>query len=241
MTMTEHSPAAVETSAANYGGFVDAIGGIATAVLAIIALTGVQSDMFVAIATIVFGAALLVHGGAMLSEYAHVIFPPGSTAGSAQEFTGGSLSAVFLVGAAGIVLGVLALLGIYPVILSSIAVIAFGCALVLSSNSVRHLYLMKRSSVMARDMRDGWHQGSELLAGEMASGSAGVQAIAGLAAAVLGILAVVGTRPDTLTLVGLLILGTTIVVIGGAMGGATMSLMRPAAQSSRATGVFGGA
>lgn len=61
------------------------------------------------------------YGGALLSEYAHIIFLPGMTADSAQEFTGGSLSAVFLVGAAGIVLGVIALLGIHPVELTAIA------------------------------------------------------------------------------------------------------------------------
>lgn len=46
--------------AATYGGFVDALGGIATIVLAIIGLSGVKPDILVSIATIVFGAALLI-------------------------------------------------------------------------------------------------------------------------------------------------------------------------------------
>jgi hypothetical protein len=45
----------------------------------------------------------------------------------------------------------------------------------------------------------GVQSGSEILASEMASGSAGIQALAGLAAIVLGILAVVGTNPIVLT------------------------------------------
>jgi hypothetical protein len=237
MTIAEQSHATVERSLsqASYGGFADAIGGIATIVLAIVALAGVHSDMIVAIATVIFGAALLVHAGTMLSEYAHIIFPPGTDAVSAQEFTGGSLSAVFLVGAAGIVLGVLALLGIYPVQLTAIAAIAFGGTLVLSSNAVWHLYLLRRATTVTRETRDDWRVGSEILAGEMASGSAGMQALAGLAAAVLGILAVVGTNPGVLTLVSLLILGTTIVLTGGALSGAALSFMRPVAQSGRSS------
>ena len=61
--------------AATYGGLVDAVGGVATIVLAIIALSGVSQAMLGAIATIVFGAALLIQGGTMLSEYTKLIFP----------------------------------------------------------------------------------------------------------------------------------------------------------------------
>src|SRR5579884_1145722 len=46
--------------AATYGGFVDALGGIAAIVLAIIGLAGVHPEVLVSIATIVFGAALLI-------------------------------------------------------------------------------------------------------------------------------------------------------------------------------------
>ncbi len=222
-------PAVAQT---NYGGFADAVGGIATMVLAIVALAGVHSDLMMAIATIIFGAALLIHGGALLSEYAHIIFPPGTASDSSQEFTGGSLAAVFLVGAAGIILGILALLGIFPPELTAISVIAFGGALVMSSNAVWHLHLLKRASMMTRDSRD-WRGGSEILAGEMASGSAGMQALAGLASVVLGILAVVGTYSTVLTLVALLVLGTTIVLIGGALSGAVLSFMRPSTGTTR--------
>jgi hypothetical protein len=242
MTITEqtHGVAEPATSQAAYGGFADAIGGLATIVLAIIALSGLHSDMIVAIATIIFGAALLVHAGSMLSDYAHVIFPSGSSGAAANDFAGGSLSAVFLVGAAGIVLGILALLGIFAVQLTAIAVIAFGSALVLSSNAIWHLYMLKRSTMMTREAQDGWHTGSEILAGEMASGSAGMQALAGLAAAILGILAVVGTYPAVLTLVGLLVLGASIVLTGGALSGAALSFMRPAPVRPTRGSVFGG-
>jgi hypothetical protein len=219
--ITTTPAATTESPAGAYGGFVDAVGGIATVVLAIVALAGVHSDMIVGIATIIFGAALLVYGGTLLSEYANLIFPPGTTVVQTQDFSGGNISAVFLVGAAGIVLGVLALLGIYPTVLTAVAVIAFGTTLVLSSNAVWQMHLLRRSLMMAREPQGG----REILAGEMASGSAGMQALAGLAAVVLGILAVVGNSPATLTMIALLILGTTIMLTGSSLSGAVLSFM----------------
>src|SRR5437899_4370740 len=111
-TFTESSSAPVEAAA--YGGLADAVGGIATIVLAILALAGVHREIILPIAVSVFGAALLIQGGTMLSEYASIIFPAGSTGAVSEQFGVGSLSTLFLVGVAGIVLGILALLGISP-------------------------------------------------------------------------------------------------------------------------------
>ncbi|MGH6812852.1 MAG: hypothetical protein ACREDM_11110 [Methylocella sp.] len=220
MTSREHTA---------YGGFADAIGGLATIVLAILGLAGLAPIMMIGIATIIFGAALLIQGGTMLSEYARIIFPRGARAYSVDQFGGNSLSAVFLVGAAGIVLGLLALLGIHA-LLASIAVIAFGTALVLSSNSVWHLHVLKHAVATAESPSSPL-AGSEILASEMASGSAGIQALTGLAAIVLGILAVAGADPIVLTLVALLALGATLIMSGSTLSGTVLSLMRPATQT----------
>lgn len=212
--------------AAAYGGFFDAIGGIATAVLAIIALSGFNPMVLSAVATIVFGAALLIEAGTLLSEYAQIIFPTGTAARSTEAVGGendGGLAAMFLVGAAGIVLGILSLLGIASAALTAVAVIAFGAALILSSGSVRHLYVLQTS---ARRM-DASQTGSEVLAGEMSSGSSGLQLLIGLAAVVLGILATAGIRTPLLTLVGLLILGVTVILTGSTLSGLILSFMRP--------------
>ncbi|WP_348643666.1 hypothetical protein [Methylocystis sp. L43] len=64
-------------NAVAYGGLIDAIGGVVTIVLVICGLVGISPPMMVAIATIVFGVALLIQGGAMLSEYAQIVFPGG--------------------------------------------------------------------------------------------------------------------------------------------------------------------
>jgi hypothetical protein len=73
--------------------------------------------------------------------------------------------------------------------------------------------------------------GSEILASEIASGSAAIQALAGLAAIVLGILAVAGMDVTVLTLVALLALGATLVMSGSTLSGTVMSLMRPSTKT----------
>lgn len=211
--------------AATYGGFVDALGGIATIVLAIIGLSGVKPDVLVSIATIVFGGALLIQGGAMLSEFAQTEVTPDSSASS-----GGGLSALFLVGIGGIVLGVLALLGLHATMLTSIAAIAFGSALVISSSAVWQL-LTSRSVVMRFQGRPAMVR---FIASEVAAGSAGVQAMGGLAVIVLGILAVCGILTGPLTLIALLVAGASILLTGSTLTGTMVGFMRETASPSTA-------
>lgn len=206
---------------ASFGGVADAIGGIATAALAIIALAGLAPEILLSVATIVFGAALLLLGGALASEYSDVIFPSGAAAAAAGtgSFAGDGLAVLFLVGAAGIVLGILALLGIAPYVLNAAALIAFGSALMLSCGSVRRLFQLRSAT-------RGTQSTGEFMAGEMASGSSGAQLLSGIAAVVLGILALSGVDTLVLTLVGLLIIGVTNILTGSTLSGMIMSFMR---------------
>jgi hypothetical protein len=219
MAMTSFGETLTREKTAAYGGFVDAIGGLATVVLAIIGLAGVHQPLLVAIAVIVFGVALMIQGGAMLSEYAGIIFPSGAKAPAAGQFGGSNLSSVFLAGGAGIIFGILALLGIEPGGLTAIAVIVFGGALVLSSNAVWHLYTLKHAAMTSGSTES--MAGSEVVA-------AGIQAIAGIAAFVLGILALAGTGVDSvvLILVALLVVGITLVLSGSTWSGTVMSFMK---------------
>jgi hypothetical protein len=211
---------------ATYGGFVDALGGIATIVLAVIALAGVKADMLLSIATIVFGAALLIQGGAMLTEFAQIEANAETSSGA----SGAGLSGLFLVGAAGIVLGVLALLGVHPLILTSAAVIAFGGALVVSASAVWQLLTSR--SVASRFQGRGSLLSA--VASDVAAGSSGVQGMAGLAVIVLGILAISGTESLVLTLVALLVAGAAIVMTGSTLSGTMIGFMRP---MSRGVGI----
>jgi hypothetical protein len=220
-----------ETAA--FGGLIDALGGIATIVLAIIGLTSFDPEGMAGIATIVFGASLLVQGGTILTEYAHILFPS-EVLFEPNNLRSEGLSVMLLVGCGGIVLGVLALLGIAPVALTAVAAIAFGSALILSSSSVRQLYMLETQTLQA----GGTRSFNELLAGQMAGGSAGVQLLSGLAALVLGILAVTGYNPLLLTLSALLILGVTVLLTGGTLTGMLMSFMRPRRAIPRGPGAI---
>jgi len=202
MTMTQtNAAAASETS----GLFAEAIGGIATIALAIIALAGTKPEFLLAVATIVFGAALLIEGTSIITEYA--VIAPTSALGSAA----GGLAAVFLAGMTGIILGVLALLGIHAPMLTSAAVIAFGSALLLNSSSMLNLYALKS------------REGSEFMMGG-AVGSAGAQALASIAVIVIGILAVAANQPASLALIALLVLGAAILVTGNGMSNAAVNM-----------------
>jgi hypothetical protein len=221
MSMT-YSSSSVSTDVASYGGFVDALGGIATVVLAIIGLAGVKPEVLVSIATIVFGAALLIQGGAMLTEFATTDGVPEESASS-----GGGLSALFLVGFAGIVLGVLALLGVHSGILTAVSAIAFGGALVISSTAVWQL-LTSRSVAARFQSRSPMLR---IMASEVAAGSSGLQAMAGLAVIVLGILAVAGIFTQGLTLIAFLVAGAAIVLTGSSLSGTMTGFMRPSGTS----------
>jgi hypothetical protein len=224
MSLTSRRESAYREPAA-YGGLADAIGGLATVVIAIVGLAGVNAPTMAAIDTIVFGAALLILAGAMLTEYARIIFPAGSSTAQIEGFGGSSLSVVFLVGVAGIVLGVLSLLGVEPAVLIPISTIAFGSALLLSSNAVWQLRALSQESSRAKG--GAKLSTSEILASEMAFSSAGVQALSGLAVIVLAVLALVGVANDlTLNLVALLALGATIVFTGGSLSASLLNFMR---------------
>jgi hypothetical protein len=225
---TTYSSTSASTEAAGYGGFVDALGGIATIVLAIIGLSGVRSLDLLSIATIVFGAALLIQGGAMLTEFAQIEATPQASSASA----GGGLGSLFGVGVAGIILGVLALLGVHSTILDAVAVIAFGGALVVSSSSVWQLLTSR--AVATRFQTDS--SMLRVVASEVATGSSSVQAMAGLAVIVLGILSVSGIMTGDLALIALLVAGAAIVMTGSTLSGTMIGFMRaaPSGASARA-------
>jgi hypothetical protein len=191
--------------------FAEAVGGIATIVLSIIALSGTVTTFLLAIATIVFGAALLIEGTSIATDYAHM---RSSVPGDVLEIGAGGLASVFLSGVTGIILGVLALLGIAAPVMTSVAVIVFGGALLLSASSTLNLHTLKI------------RMSGDVVASEMMAGTAIAQALVGISAVVLGILAVAGHASSVLTLVGLLVLGAGILTTGNGMNNAMTSMFR---------------
>jgi hypothetical protein len=222
----------VETSS---GLMAEAVGGIATIVLAVLALSGISQEYLLPIAPIVFGAALVIEGTSMATNFVHVL---SAGAGEAAEVGINGVSAVLLGGVSGIILGVLALVGIAPGSLASAAIIVFGSAMVLSSAAASSL-----NSIKLRAFGGG-------IAGPLGSigaSSAGAQVLAGLAVIVLGILALAGpagagggaanaaggSTGTVLDLVALIVAGAAILITGNGMNNAVLS-----AFSAPARGMF---
>lgn len=181
------------------GTSIEALGGIGVVVLAILGLAGVLPMYMTAIATIVAGAALLFGGGVMASRSGYLHSHAANEAKYA-ELSGG-MSAEFLAGAAGVVLGILALIGMVPNILLPVAVIAFGGGLWLGTGATSRLNHFP-TITEGQTQADFW-------AREATSGAAGAQLLIGLACIALGILALVGFNWMTLTLVALLCVGSS--------------------------------
>lgn len=167
--------------------------GIAVIVLTIIGLAAVASASMASIATIVIGAGLLVEAANTAMEYGRV----GSGVGEIAE-PGADMTVEFLAGGAGIVLGILALIGINAVHLVPAALIVFGAALLLAGASPTQIGTVTMGEGMARSV--SWRT-------ELAP-ARGVQMLIGIAAVILGILSLV-VMPDNavLALVGLLAVG----------------------------------
>lgn len=196
----------------NKGLVGETVAALATIVVTILGLAHVVPEYLVAIATIIFGATLLLHGSAMIGEYARLSVRPGTATASAVAVGDGGLSAIFLAGTAGVVLGILALLGISTDELTAIAVIAFGAALILSSSSAIRVHLLRLSLTTPDEKAQ--RIASDALTSEILSSSAGIFGLVGLSAIVLGILALAGFSPVALVLIALLALGSVTALNG---------------------------
>jgi hypothetical protein len=187
------------------------VAGLAVVVLTILGLAGVRPPFLVEIATIVFGVGLLLYGSTMLSHLARVFANYTGADGTAG--VAGGWSIVLLAGAAGIVLGILALLSVSSIQLVAIAVIAFGSALLISSNASMRLRVLLGASANRDPM-------IEQLVRDTASDMAGLQTMTGLSAIVLGILALSDFSPTVLVLIALLGLGCFATLTSAFLAGA---------------------
>jgi hypothetical protein len=192
---------------------VEGVTGAAAVVLAILALAGVYPVYLAPIATIAIGAAVLIKGGAVTARSPYL-------RDEAGEFTmpvdvNGGMSTELAAGAAGIALGVLALIGIAPAVLLMVAVIVFGGALLMGGGETFRLAQFGQRYFVAEE--------TTRIAAESAGGA---ETLIGLAAIVLGILALTGVQPTTLTLVGLLIIGIAQLACGLALGARMASRAR---------------
>lgn len=155
-------------------GFTTGILGAGALSVGIIGLAGLAPSILAGIGVIIVGLLFLAVGVQSLQSTRQVLTEVGS------DGVGLGLSAESAAGGAGIVLGILSLLGVIPAILDGAAIIAFGAAFILSASS------------QARTAQAAIKEGGEehtVLAQALPNAASGLLLI-GAADLVLGILAI---------------------------------------------------
>ena len=193
-------------------GMIAIFGGIAMIVLTIVALAHINPGLLGAIALIVAGIVLLFKGAALNGQCAKLLGSESTDAG------GGGGSAALSAGIAAIVLGILAAIGLAPDTLVAVGIIVAGAAFVFSAGFAGRIAALR---IGASDADDSAKHAAE----EMLSGGMSAQKLAGVAAVVLGILALVNLAPGVLVLVALLSLGGTELMSASAFGGRMSGLL----------------
>ncbi len=173
--------------AASAASFTEVAGGAAVAVFAIIGLAGGAPAVLLSIACIVAGVGLALSAPAAGVR-------AGDLEGTPRRILAGGMSVELLGGAAGAVLGLLALIGVGRVVLPAIAAICLGGALFFAS-------VVPFGRAWSRRMPVG-------------EGTGAVEGLVGLGAVALGIVALTGAAPVTLALVALLGIGTAMILTG---------------------------
>lgn len=188
------------------GSTLELVGGLVAAILAIVGFTQ-QPIQMAGFATIAIGVALLSQGVSIMTRWRQAVRKlEGAHVGKGELIEG--VSTEVFGGIVGIVLGIVALSGVRPATLLAVAAVVFGGSLLLGGTTQPDLaYLApERNPRIAR----------ATFTAIQASG--GVMVLVGIAAAVLGVLALVEVgEPVSLVLVALLAIGFALLVAGGAL------------------------
>ncbi|HEX2959813.1 MAG TPA: hypothetical protein VHO70_23460, partial [Chitinispirillaceae bacterium] len=203
---TQKTAAAPVSQPIMAGSIGEGIVGGGAVVLAILGLISVYPLLLLSVAVIVVGAAFLIQGTTVVSRFSKLLSDAWGGQGN-LEISGG-MNAEFFGGITGVVLGILALIGVAPLTLISISAIVYGATLIASgSTSSRLLALLSPDNLkMNRIMQ------------ESANNTTSVDIMVGLGAISLGILSLVGFIPLTLNLVAVLAVGAVILMSGSAIG-----------------------
>lgn len=188
------------------GSTLETLGGLAAVILGVVGFQERPIEMC-AVATIAIGVALLSQGASIMARWRHAVGRLQGTKPDRNELVEGVSTEVFG-GFVGIVLGILALAGIRPAVVLPVAAIVFGGSLLLGGATQPDLVYLApdRNPRFAR------------LTFSAIQTSGGIMVLVGVAAAVLGILALLDVGPPiSLSLVAMLSIGFSLLFAGGAL------------------------
>ncbi|HEU0156568.1 MAG TPA: hypothetical protein VFQ82_10900 [Stellaceae bacterium] len=189
----------------------EGVAGIAAIVLAVIALAGVSSGILASIVTIIIGVGLMVQAFNSAAEASRM-----APAGVSGTEVSGEVMVDCLTGIAGIILGVLALVGINAAHLVPAAVIVFGGALMLSGALELRPVRTTTAATTAGPVQIASYRGS--------TAAGGMEILIGIAAIVLGVLSLIFMASWILVLVGFIAIGAAMLMVSATFGGAVMRL-----------------
>ncbi len=200
------------------GSLSEGIAGGAVVVLTLLGLSGIMPATMLPIAVIVMGAAFLLEGGAVSTRFSKLISETGKDRLDSAEL-GVGMTSEFVGGIAGLVLGILSLLKLYPMYLVPVAVIVYGGTLMFSSGMTVRLnaFELEGAEQNTRFVR---------IAHEAMNAAAGVEFLLGLSVVVLGIIALTGIYTAVLSLVALLVAGVTEFITGAAVTSRMLSIFQ---------------
>ena len=202
------------------GSMIEAVGGFAAIVLAILSFATVAPAYLMPVATIALGMALLFEGGAVAVRYWRLPAEIATGRWASTELAVG-MFAEFVAGLVGITLGILALLGIAATTLLSTAVLVFGVALLLGSGLTSRLNRLEFKVGEESPEKESPYRYVRFINRT----ATGIQVLIGLGATVLGILSLVGIASLTLTMISVLILGCSALLSGTAISSRIMHLL----------------
>lgn len=194
--------------------------GIATIVLAIVALAGVSAGALASIATIVIGVGLMVQAFNSAAEGSKMMTAEMAASQQAAGL-GGEIMVDLMCGLTGVVLGILALVGISTVHLVPAALIVFGGALLLSGAITMRPRTFSTTSAAGQ---------TQVVSYQGSAATSGMEILIGLAAIVLGILSVIfaATVSWVLVLVGFIAVGAALLLVSATVSGAVLRLFTAA-------------
>lgn len=211
----------IAAEAEPFGLLTEGAAGIATIVLGVIALAGVNAGVLASIVTIIIGVGLIVQAFNAAAENSRELSASGTVAavvGRGAEL-GGEVMIDVAAGVTGVILGILALVGINAPHLVPAALIVFGGALILSGAVAAQGRTAMTTTGSGAPLQVSY-QGSAAMAG--------LEILVGFAAVILGILSLIFEASWVLTLIGFIAVGAAMLMVSATFSGAVVRLFTPA-------------
>jgi hypothetical protein len=193
------------------GLLTEGAGGLAVIVIAVLGLAGFSAENLGSIATIVVGVGLMVQAFNAAAEHWKATDAAARARGAE---VGGEVMVDCMCGLAGIILGILALVGINPAHLVSSALIVFGGALLVNG----------AIAVRARVPPAGSAGDAQADAYDGSAAASGMESLIGLAVIVLGILSLLTSHTWVLLLVGLIAVGAALLLASASFSSSVVRL-----------------